>query len=125
MINNSRIKEYTDKQSLAYILESPDMFVQVGFKVLQTQEKNGFIKCTRVTHNGKPKLVYNISDYKPLKSLLFNLRPDVFITIMTNLIDAIIETGANIFRFFVAASFDNSRLAGIANRAIRTQKIVP
>ncbi|GAI53896.1 unnamed protein product, partial [marine sediment metagenome] len=36
-----------------------------------------------------------------------------------------IEKGVKIFKFFAAASLENSIWAGIINRAIRTQRIVP
>ena len=44
---------------------------------------------------------------------------------MANKIEAVIETGIKIFRFFAAASLANSRLAGIDNKPISIQKIVP
>jgi hypothetical protein len=44
---------------------------------------------------------------------------------VANKIEAVIEIGVKIFKFLAAASFDNSKLAGIDNKAIRIQKIVP
>lgn len=97
MIQIQGIIENRDTQNLAYILQYPNLFFQTGYKVLQGQEKNGFIRCTKVLHNGKDKLIYDISKYKSLDTLLPGLRPDTFMTVVMNLIDVVIEVKNNGF----------------------------
>lgn len=92
-----KVVEIKDSQNHAYILEAPELFFSVGYKVLLGQEKNGFIKCTKVSHNGKDKLIYDISKYKTLESLMFSLKLDVMLSILINFLDSIILVKNNGF----------------------------
>jgi hypothetical protein len=60
------IYEQRDAQSVTYILEDSSLFYSTGYKVLKSQEGKGFVKCNHLTHNGKDKLVYDISKYKSI-----------------------------------------------------------
>lgn len=97
MLTNKMIIENRDSQNLAYILKDPLLFFPTGYKVLQSQAKNGFVKCTKVMHNGMNKLVYDISDYKTLDSLLPTLSPETFLAVLTNLMAVVIEFKNNGF----------------------------
>ncbi|MGN6714039.1 DUF6382 domain-containing protein [Anaerocolumna jejuensis] len=92
-----KVVEIKDSQNHAYILEAPDLFFSVGYKVLLGQEKNGFIKCTKVSHNGKDKLIYDISKFKTLETLMFSLKLDVILSILINFLDSIILVKNNGF----------------------------
>ena len=92
-----KVVEIKDSQNHAYILEVPELFFSVGYKVLLGQEKNGFIKCTKVSHNGKDKLIYDISKFKTLESLMFSLKLDVILSILINFLDSIILVKNNGF----------------------------
>lgn len=92
-----KVTEIKDTQNYAYVLEAPSLFFSVGYKVLMGQEKNGFIKCTKVTHNGKDKLIYDTSKFKTLEALMFNLRIDETLQILINLLEAIILVKTNGF----------------------------
>lgn len=94
---HSDIVEKRDLYCLSYILQNDQMFFQTGYKVLQSQEKNGFIRCTKVIFNGQDKLVYDISKYKSFDTLLSVISPDAFISIIKNLLDVIIEVNNNGF----------------------------
>lgn len=90
MIFTDEVVEIKDTQNHAYILESPELFYSVGYKVLLGQEKNGFIKCTKVSHNGKDKLIYDISKFKTLEALLFSLKLDEVLNVLIRLLDSVI-----------------------------------
>lgn len=96
-LTKNTITESRDVNNVSYIIEDPQMFLPTGYKVLQSQERNGFIRCAKVTHNGKTKLVYLASKYKSLSSLLPSLGPDAFMVILTNLLTAVIEVKNNGF----------------------------
>ena len=81
----------------SYILEDSSLFFETGYKVLQNQEKNGFIKAVKVIHNGKIKLIYDISKYKSLASIMPGLNAASFLIIMSKLFDIICETIENGF----------------------------
>ena len=59
-------KSLRDTQNLTIMLKEDDFFSMTGYKVVQSQEKEGFVKCRKVTHNGKPELWYDIAPYDSL-----------------------------------------------------------
>ena len=69
--------------SISYILEDNSLFFQTGYKVLQNQENNGFIKAVKVIHNGKVRLLYDISKYKSLLSIISMINGQEFLTILS------------------------------------------
>ena len=64
---------------------------------MQNQEKNGFIKAVKVIHNGKIKLIYDISKYKSLASIMQGLNATSFLIIMCKFFDILCETIENGF----------------------------
>lgn len=97
LILDNLIKEKRDTTSISYILEESSLFFETGYKVLQNQEKNGFIKAVKVIHNGKIKLIYDISKYKSLASIMPGLNAASFLIIMSKLFDILCETIENGF----------------------------
>lgn len=86
-----------DTESLAYILERPDLFFQTGYKVLRNQQANGFVRCTHVLHNGKDKLVYDIADYQSLQHLLSGIQHNRLRVLLQGLLQRIREVRGNGF----------------------------
>jgi hypothetical protein len=105
---SNMIRENRDNMSLNYILEEDKLFFETGYKVLQSQLKNGFIKCVKVSHNGKIKLIYDITKYKTLQTILYSLTPESFLTIIAKLLSVIVEVKNNGFMKCenIAVSFD-------------------
>ena len=97
LILDNLIKEKRDVTNISYILEESSLFFETGYKVLQNQEKNGFIKAVKVIHNGKIKLIYDISKYKSLASIMPGLNAASFLIIMSKLFDILCETIENGF----------------------------
>lgn len=97
LIDNDLIIEKRDFQSLSYILKDESLLFKTGYKVLQNQEKNGFIKCIRVTHNGKIKLVYDCTGYKTLSDIISTLKPASFLLIINNFVNVLNEVKSNGF----------------------------
>lgn len=91
------IKESRDNTNISYMLKQENLFFETGYKVLQNQEKNGFIKCVKVSHNGKIKLVYDISKYKSLQSLLHQITMENFLAIVSRVIEIVSEVKHNGF----------------------------
>ncbi|MDF2872940.1 MAG: hypothetical protein K0R05_4515 [Anaerocolumna sp.] len=92
-----KVTEIKDTQNHAYILESPSLFYSVGYKVLMGQEKNGFIKCTKVSHNGKDKLLYDTSRFKTLETLMPGLNFVEMLPLLVQFLDAVIMVKSNGF----------------------------
>ena len=97
LILDNLIKEKRGITNISYILEDSSLFFETGYKVLQNQEKNGFIKAVKVIHNGKIKLIYDISKYKSLASIMPGLNAASFLINMSKLFDIICETIENGF----------------------------
>lgn len=81
----------------AYILNDSSLFLMTGYKVLQSREKNGFIKCVRLFYNGKLKLYYFSSKYKPLNHMLPGMDEDSFLIFVANLLSAVLDVKNNGF----------------------------
>lgn len=84
-------------QNIAYLLNDGVTFFLTGYKVLQSQEKRGFVRCARLMYNGRVELVYFTSGYQPLSSLLPEIGTDGFTAILANLLGKITEVKANGF----------------------------
>lgn len=97
LIAKGIITENRDSMSLAYILRDPQLFSLTGYKVLKSQEEQGFVHCSKILHNGRDKFVYNISSYKPLSVLMPGLRPDIMLAIVRNLTEVVIAVKNNGF----------------------------
>lgn len=97
LLNNNFIKVNRGSMSISYVIEDDSLFYNTGYKVLQGQEKNGFVKCTRTLHNGKTKLSYDVSNYQTLQSMGSILTPDSFMQIIGKLLNSLIEVSSNGF----------------------------
>lgn len=129
---NSLIEENRYSTNINYILSQESIFYEVGYKVLQNQVNNGFVKCVKVMHNGKIKLVYDISKYKDLETVIQNSGVDIFIKIIrkllivalnveengfieykninTNLNSIFVDTNnLNIYYIYIPVIYDNGR----------------
>lgn len=95
LMHNS-IVEYKDNQHFSYTFNDESLFSDTGFRVLKTKE-NDFIKGVRVTHNGKIKIIYDISKYKLLDSVINRVSPSVFLSMILKLFDILYETRNNGF----------------------------
>lgn len=89
--------EQRDSQNLTYLLAGEGMFSMTGYKVMQSQEKNGFVKCRRITQNGKPKLFYDIAPYQCLQYLLPQMKPEEFLTVLSHLSELLLQVNQNGF----------------------------
>lgn len=94
---NSFIREERYSTNINYFLETENIFYEVGYKVLRNKENSGFIKCNKVIHNGKIKLVYNTSKYKNLEEVIINSSVDTFITVINKLMRVAISVKDNGF----------------------------
>jgi len=94
---DSIVKCNTGESSISYILEDEKIFYEVGFKVLQNQEKYGLLKCGKLSQNGKIKLIYGVSKYKPLSALLPQISQQNFLFVVSRIYDIIKHVEENGF----------------------------
>lgn len=96
LIQQGAITELSGSQNAQYILNDKSTFALTEFKVLRSQTKN-FIKCAKVTYNGKIKLLYFTASFKSFRNMLSSLDEDAFLTVIANVLNAIIEIKNNGF----------------------------
>ncbi|WP_426350417.1 FHA domain-containing protein [Alloiococcus sp. CFN-8] len=82
--------------NFAYVLADNSSFMSTEYKVLQNQG-NGFVKCMKMSYNGKTQLYYLTNGQKSLAGMLPNLDADGFLTIVGNLFSNIIDAKNNGF----------------------------
>ena len=92
-----QITQVSDMQRITYILNADNMFFPTGYKVLKTQQTKGFVSCYRVLHNGRDKLIYDISEYDPMGLNLPSLDPGALKRILLSLADVAEEVKSNGF----------------------------
>ncbi len=97
LLRSGAITELPGASNVAYVLNDSRLFLLTGYKVLKSQEKNIFVRCTRLLYNGKTKLYYFTSGYKSLNHLLPSLNEDSFLIFAANLLSAVIEIKNNGF----------------------------
>ena len=83
--------------NFACILEDNASFLPTEYKVLQSQKDGCFVRCMRMLYNGKTELYYFTGEWKPFASLLSTLDSERFLTILCNLLGAIISVQSNGF----------------------------
>lgn len=91
LIEKQIISEMQCGVNFAYILEDSGRFLPTEYKVLQNQTNGCFVRCIKMLFNGKVQLYYLTGEYKPLSKLLRSLDADRFMTVISNLLAAIIN----------------------------------
>ena len=97
LIESGLIEEIAWGTNFAYILNDKTCFLSTEYKVLQSQANGVFVKCMKMLMNGKTELFYLVDSYKPFSSLLNQIDPERFITIVGNLLASIIGVKNNGF----------------------------
>lgn len=96
-IERSHVMEMSCGANIAYILENNGDFQVTEYKVLQNQSKDVFLRCMKMTYNGKVQLYYITEMYKSLPAIMTSLDSDAFITVIINLLSAILNVKSNGF----------------------------
>lgn len=91
------ISEMDCGNNFAYILDNDVQFLSTEYKVLHNQGEDDFIKCVKLTYNGKLQFYYLIEGYKSLESILSILDIDMFMTIVSNVFSNIMDIKENGF----------------------------
>ncbi len=90
-MKNGLVAERQQEGSLSYLLLQPGLLSATAYKVLQSQEKNGFVRCVRVLENGRDKLVYDTENLRSLAELLPGLAAPEFARLAAEALDALLR----------------------------------
>lgn len=97
LLDNRVIEELSCGTNFAYVLNDSSQFLLTDYKVLQSHKSSDFVKCMKMTYNGKMAFYYMTGEVKTLMSMFPALNADTLTTIVTNLFAAIIEVKSNGF----------------------------
>ena len=106
LIETGQISEIDCGSNFAYVLNDNSIFLSTEYKVLQSQNGSCFVKCMKMLYNGKIQLYYLTSAYKSMYSIVSELDPDRFMTVISNLLADIIEVKNN--GFLVCQNIDTA-----------------
>lgn len=106
LIQSGAITEVLAAQNIAYILNDDSLFSSIGYKVLKSQANSNFINCAYLKFNGKTKLLYFVENAKSLKSILHLLDSSSLLSVIANLLEAVIDIQSN--GFLVCQNLDLS-----------------
>lgn len=110
LLESGKLQEIECGRNFAYILAENAEFLSTDYKVLQSQQNNNFIPCMRMFYNGKTQLFYLVSDWQSLEALLPKLNAEAFITVVTNLLAAIVDVKNNGFLSVENININRTRL---------------
>lgn len=97
LIENNVITEMECGSNFAYILNDNSAFLSTEYKVLQSQANSCFVKCMKMTFNGKLQLFYLTKGLKTFASMIPSMDSESFLTIIANLLSDIINVNLNGF----------------------------
>lgn len=97
LLENGHITEMVCGSNFAYILCDNNLFHSTEYKVLQSQTTTCFVKCMKQLYNGNIQLFYLTGNLKPFSTMIPNLDPDNFLTIVSNMLADIIDVKHNGF----------------------------
>ena len=83
--------------NFSYILSDNNLFLVTEYKMLQSQVSNCFVKCMKMQYNGKVQLYYLTTALKPFSVLLPTMDPESFLTIVSNILNNVVEVKHNGF----------------------------
>ena len=81
----------------ACLLQDNNAFAATEYKVLLSQSGKCFVKCMKMTYNGQIQLYYLTRGLKSFSALLPSLDSEKFITVVTNLLSALLAVKSNGF----------------------------
>lgn len=96
VLSSDSVTKLNEGANVAYILNDNNAFSLTDYKVLKNQS-DYFIDCAKLLYNGKIKILYFTSGRKNLQNMLSVIDTDTLITIVLNLIKAIIDIKNNGF----------------------------
>ncbi|MDD7266612.1 MAG: FHA domain-containing protein [Lachnospiraceae bacterium] len=84
---NGKVQEVYCGTNPSFILQEDQLLALTSYKVIQSQNGQHFIKCSKIKKNGQIQLIYLTGGYQSLESLLPRLTADKFMMIVARLLD--------------------------------------
>lgn len=84
-------------RNVSFILNDDKNFSPTEYKVLQSRQNSCFVNCVKMLYNGKIQLYYTTNQLKPLSAMLSTLNSESIVTVISNLVSAILDVKQNGF----------------------------
>ena len=97
LVTTGYLQEIECGDNYALLLSDEDSFLMTEYKVMGGHVSDYLCKCSKVLFNGQTELYYFTKGLKSLSDLFYSLTPDVFITVVSNIMESIINIKNNGF----------------------------
>lgn len=97
IMKNGIVTKMTCGNNFAYILNDNSQFLSTEYKVLHNQGEEKFVKCMKLSYNGKMQFYYLVNGYKSLEAMSSSLDIDTFMIIVNNILKNVIDVKENGF----------------------------
>lgn len=100
----NRLTETVGANNISYILNNNADFSVTGYKVMHNNSFSGMVRCAKLMYNGKIKLLYLVDGKKPLSLVISRFGTNELCTVITNILQKVIDIKAN--GFFLAENLN-------------------
>ena len=97
LIEKAIIEEMWYGNNLTYICNDANNFLPTEYKVLSNKANSCFVKCMKMTYNGKTQLEYFTSELKSLESMMRIIDAEKFALIVSHILENVMEVKKNGF----------------------------
>ncbi len=97
LITEGIITEVYGFQSISYFINDEKLFVPSNYKMMRNHEDAGLMRCNRIRHNGKEKLVYSIGEMKSMDVYCRFMHYSAFVNVLCKILDIAIAVKSSGF----------------------------
>lgn len=97
LLENNYITEIECGSNFSYVLNDNTLFLSTEYKVLQSRSGGCFVKCMKMSYNGKIQLYYLTEAYRAFADMIPLLDAEGFWIFVTNLLSDIVDVKQNGF----------------------------
>lgn len=95
---------------VSYVLKEELFFSAIGFKVMESQKRPGFLPCVKTMLNGKIKITYPVNSYRRLNRVLPSMTRTVFLKFAADLLAKVDEVQENSFLKYYNLDLSENRI---------------
>lgn len=97
LVENGLLSEVECGNNFSYVLNDSMLFSNTDYRILQSNDNGPFIKCMKMKLNGKMQFFYLTAGLKSFGSMVSQMDPDTFVSIIGNVIYSISKVKTNGF----------------------------
>ena len=94
---NNMIQEKKDTTAIKYILQSEELFYDIGFRVMKNLQNDVLLPCYKAKHNGKNEFIYFTDHLVSIEDKIRSMETEKTVTMLSSLFQAICKVEENGF----------------------------